>query len=258
MGAMAVFADVEIVAHRGSSDDAPENTLAAMKLAWERGADAIETDLWLSKDGKIVVMHDATTKRTGGGVDKKIAEQTWEELQQLDVGAWKAGKFKGERIPSLEGLLGTVPPRGRAYLEIKCGPEIVPALGEALAKAGLKAEQIVIISFNHAALAASKKALPAYEHLWIHGYSKDKKSGEFPTIEPVLAKAREGHFDGLDLQFDWPITADFVKLVKSHGLKLATWTVDDVAVAKRLIEAGVDGITTNKPGVMAAELKAKR
>ena len=87
---------------------------------------------------------------------------------------------------------------------------------------------------------------------------KDKKTGEFPQIEPTLAKAKEGHFDGLDLQSDWPMTADFVKNVKAQGLKIAAWTVDDPAVARRLVEAGVEGITTNKPGLMVAELKGKK
>lgn len=86
---------VEFVAHRGASFDAPENTLIAMKQAWEQGADAIELDLWLSKDGRVVVCHDADTGRTGG-VKRKIADQTWAELQQLDVGAWKGPQFKGE------------------------------------------------------------------------------------------------------------------------------------------------------------------
>src|SRR5688500_19564502 len=91
--AQSVFS-VEIIAHRGASYDAPENTLAAMKLAWEQKADAIELDLWLSKDGKIVVLHDSNTKRLGGTTNH-VAQQTWDELQRIDVGAWKNARFAG-------------------------------------------------------------------------------------------------------------------------------------------------------------------
>src|SRR5688500_10497757 len=122
---------VEIIAHRGASSDAPENTLSAMKLAWEQNADAIELDLWLSKDGRLVVFHDADAKRIAG-VPRKVADLTWAEVQQLDAGAWKSPRFTGERVPNLESILATVPKGGRAVLEIKCGPEIVPELKRVL------------------------------------------------------------------------------------------------------------------------------
>src|SRR5262249_54058546 len=107
---------VEIIAHRGASADAPENTLPAMELAWKQGADAVETDLWLSADGKLLIFHDTTTKRyePEGGVSRPITALKWEEAQQLDVGAFKGAEFKGTRIPSLEGLLATVPKGKRA------------------------------------------------------------------------------------------------------------------------------------------------
>src|SRR6185503_9901145 len=83
---------VEIIGHRGAAHDAPENTMASFKEAWAQNADAIETDLWLSRDGKIVVMHDGDTKRLGG-ITNKLASQTWQELQRFDVGAWKGAAF---------------------------------------------------------------------------------------------------------------------------------------------------------------------
>src|SRR3954470_3141821 len=83
---------VEIIAHRGASYDAPENTVAAIKLAWEQKADASEFDVFLSKDGKIVVIHDKDTKRVAG-VDKTVASQTLAELRQLDAGKWKGAQF---------------------------------------------------------------------------------------------------------------------------------------------------------------------
>src|ERR1700677_2285230 len=91
----------EIIAHRGASYDVPENTLAAFNLAWKEEADAVELDIYLTKDGKIVAIHDETTKRTTG-VALNVADSTLAELQQLDAGAWKNAVWKGEQIPSLE------------------------------------------------------------------------------------------------------------------------------------------------------------
>ena len=88
---------VEIIAHRGASYDAPENTVAAFKLGWKQNADAVELDIWLSKDGKIVCLHDDNTKRTAG-VDKAVADQTLAELRMLDAGSLKGTKWKGEKL----------------------------------------------------------------------------------------------------------------------------------------------------------------
>src|SRR5262245_12288077 len=107
-----------IVAHRGASADAPENTVAAFKLGFEQGADYAETDLRLSKDGQIVLIHDDNTKRTAG-LDKKVREQTLEELRRLDAGSFKGEKWKGEPIPTLEEGLATVPKGKGIFLELK-------------------------------------------------------------------------------------------------------------------------------------------
>lgn len=245
---------VEIIAHRGASHDAPENTLASMKLAWEQKADAIELDLWLSKDRHVVVFHDADTKRFSTRV-RKVASLTWPELQQLDVGAWKAAQFKGERIPTLESILATVPEGRRAVLEIKCGPEIVPELSRIIRSAGCKPGQLAIISFNFEALRKSRQMFPQVEHYFLHDYKKDPKTDRLPELAPLIARAKQGGLDGLNLHFDWPITQRFVAEVKAAGLKLLVWTVDDPAVARRLVEAGVDGLTTNRPGWLREQLR---
>ena len=99
---------VEIVAHRGASHDAPENTLPALRLAWEQGADASEFDVYLTKDGRVAVIHDKDTKRVAA-VDKRVADQTLAELKALDVGRWKAPRFAGTTVPTLEEMLADVP-----------------------------------------------------------------------------------------------------------------------------------------------------
>ncbi len=244
---------VEIIGHRGTAYDAPENTMVSFKMAWAQNADAIETDMWLSKDGKIVIMHDGDTKRLGGDTNK-LATQTLDELQRFDVGAWKGEQFKGERIPGLESILATIPQGKRAVLEIKCGPEIVPELERVIGQSKCSFLQLVIISFNFDALTESKAKLPQIPHYFLSDY-KVSAQGRLPALAPLIERAKSAGFDGLDLQFKWPIDKAFVKQVKDAGLKLVVWTVNDVRVAKRLVEAGVDGITTDRPGWLREQLK---
>jgi glycerophosphoryl diester phosphodiesterase len=249
------LAAVEIIAHRGASADAPENSLSAMKLAWEQKADAVELDLWLSSDGKLIVFHDANTKRFENK-PRGISSLTLAEARKLDVGAWKDPKFKGERIPTLISILETIPKGKRAVLEIKCGPEILPELSREIRKSGRPPEELVIISFNHDALKRSKGMFPRIEHFLLSDYKKGK-AGKVPELQPLIERCKAAGFAGLGLQYHWPIDARFTAQVKSSGLKLLVWTVDDAIVARRLRDAGVDAITTNKPRLLREELGLK-
>jgi glycerophosphoryl diester phosphodiesterase len=249
----AVAADppkVEIVAHRGASFDAPENTVAAIELAWKQNADASEFDVYMTKDGKLVVIHDATTKRTTG-VELKVAETTLAELRKLDAGAWKDKKYTGEKLPMLDEMLATVPEGKRVFIEIKCGSEAVPEVDRVLKASKLKPGQAVVISFNADVVAASKKLRPDLPALWIVSLGGKKP----PTAEALIAKAKEIKADGLDLSAT-PAVLDkaFGDKVKAAGLKLYVWTVDDPELARKMIAAGVESITTNKPGWLREQL----
>ena len=244
----------EIIAHRGASHDAPENSLTAMKLGWEQGADAVEFDLWLSRDGKLVVFHDADTKRFSEPV-RKIKDMTWDEIQQLDVGAFKEAEFKGERIPALESILATVPTGKRIVMELKDGPEILPEFFRVLNSSGLKPEQMCVISFKEDTLRDSKKALAQVPHYFLKSYKADPKTGVLPTLGLLLDLCRDSNFDGLNLHFEWPVTPEFAAKVKAQNLKLLAWTVDDPAVARRLAAAGVDAITTNRPAWLRQQMR---
>src|SRR4051812_19201695 len=112
---------VQIIAHRGASHDAPENTLAAVRLAWAQHADAVEVDVHLTRDWRLAVIHDPDTRRTGDEVCV-VADSTLAELQRLDVGQWKDPRFAGERIPTLEDVFGSVPDGKRTFVELKSGP----------------------------------------------------------------------------------------------------------------------------------------
>ena len=247
MAMLASLSATEIVAHRGSSYSFPENTALAAEEAWKEKADVVECDVYLSRDGHIVVMHDEDTKRTTG---KKglIVERDLADLQKLDAGAWKNADFSGTKIPTLDEFLATGP---RFFVEVKCGAEIIPALQASLQRSGISPEKAAVISFDYDVAAATKRAMPQHPVLWILSY--DKKESQ-PAIEEVIAKAKTANLDGLDLSDRWPIDAELVKKVKAAGLSLYVWTVDDPAAARRLAAAGVDGLTTNRPGFLREQL----
>jgi len=247
---------VEIIGHRGGAwHDAPENTLPAFKIGYDQGADADELDVYLTKDGQVVVIHDGNTKRITG-VDAKVPEKTMEELRAMDAGHSKmewAGK--GVKLPLLSEVLSLIPDGKRLFIEIKCGPEVLPELGRVLKVAGKKPEQTVIIGFGYETMREAKAKFPDLAVYWILGWKKDKQTGKYPEMGEVIAKARAAHLDGLDLDYKFPIDAALVKQVKDAGLKLYTWTVDDAWVAQKLVIAGVDGITTNRAGWMREQVK---
>jgi glycerophosphoryl diester phosphodiesterase len=245
-------AQVEIIAHRGASHDAPENTVAAVRLAWRQNADAAEFDVFLSKDNIIVAIHDKDTKRVAG-VNHRVALHTFAELRKLDVGRWKDAKYAGERIPRLEEMLATVPEGKRVFIEVKCGPEIVPVLDRALRASKLKPAQTPVISFHADVIAAAKKTRPDLEAYWVVSL-KPAKGKKVPTAEELIQRAKQIGADGLDLSATETLDAAFAKKVKSAGLKLYVWTVNDIELARRMVEIGVDGITTDRPGWLREQL----
>ena len=238
---------MEIIAHRGASYDAPENTLASIRLAWEQNADAVEVDVHLSRDNRVVVVHDADTKRIAG-VKRLVRNLTFAELQKLDVGKWKAPKFAGERLALLEDAVATIPPGKRMLVEIKTGPEIVPHFPEV-------PPNVAPISFDLEAIAAMKAARPDLQCYWVVGWRRDwKRGGWLPKPAHMIEQALEKKLDGLDVGANGPVTAAFVKKAHSARLGVYVWTVDSVAKARQLRDAGVDGIATNRPGWMRANL----
>ncbi|MHC4626919.1 MAG: glycerophosphodiester phosphodiesterase family protein, partial [Planctomycetota bacterium] len=173
---------VEIIAHRGASHLAPENTMASVMLGWEKGAD-VEVDVYLSADNRIIAIHDSTTERTGG-IELKVAETTSEELRKLDVGSFKSETFAGEKIPFLAHIVETIPPNRKLYVEIKCGKEILPFLQRLIVDSG-KSSQIVIIGFDLDTVTMSKELIdvPTY---WLKGTAKDKETEEWIPHDPQL------------------------------------------------------------------------
>jgi glycerophosphoryl diester phosphodiesterase len=245
---------VEIIAHRGASHLAPENTMASVMLGWEKDAD-VEVDVYLAKDKRIVAIHDDTTERTAG-VELNVAETTSQELRKLDVGSFKSDEFAGEPIPFLDDIVESIPPKRKLYIEIKCGQEILPYLRQLLAKSD-KISQVVIIGFDLETVTRSKELIdvPTY---WLKGTEKIKETERWIPHDPQLIQtAKEKGLDGMDVHYAG-VTKEFVDAAKASGQKLYIWTVDDPKEAIRLVDLGVAGITTNRPGWLREQLKNHR
>lgn len=244
----------EVVAHRGASADAPENTIAAFKLAFAQGAHGVETDILRTSDGRVVMMHDKTTKRTTG-VEGEVEKMTLAELQALDAGSWKSPDYKGERIPTLEESFAVVPPGRRLVVELKGGKELIPGIAAALAAVPRKPEEVEFIAFSYDTLKAVKERFPAHRALWLLGWKVDKETGK-PAITQEIAidRCRSARFDGLSISKDWPIDAAFCARMKEAKLDLYVWTVNDVEQARKLVALGMPVICTDKPKLMAEAL----
>jgi glycerophosphoryl diester phosphodiesterase len=251
----SVTSAVEIVAHRGASHDAPENTLVSQELAWKHRADAAELDVHLTKDRKLAVMHDPTLKRTTGQ-EGKFEDFTLAELRQFDAGSWKGPQFAGEKIPTLDEMLAHIPAGKRIIIHLKVGAEIVPELVASLKRNNITPQQAAIISFDFAPLKAVKKALPAYPALWlINAPATGAKKKKSPTLDELIRDCRAAGFNGLSFNQNWPLDDEGSKKIKAAGLALHVWTVDLPQIAQRWIDLGVDAITTNRAGWLREQLK---
>ena len=239
-----------IVAHRGASFDAPENTLPAFELAWEKGADAIEGDFLLTKDNQIVCIHDKTTKRLSEQ-NLVVAESTLKQLKTLDVGSWKNEKYAGTPMPTLSEVFASVPDGKNIFIEIKCGPEIIPYLVKEIQESDLKTDQVRMICFNEEVIKAFKKTMPDYKAYWLSAFKKKNGSWK-PSLEEVLFTLQDCKADGLDSQHTIP--PEFSKAVLSAGFEWHAWTINDVVTAKRLAKRDVYSVTTDRPKLIGSGL----
>lgn len=236
-----------LIAHRGASAVAPENTLAAFKAAWTEGADGIEGDFRLSQDGKIVCIHDEDTKRTSAR--KLVVSKTpWSELAKLDVGLWKGQAFSGERIPLLEDVLRALPADKYLFVEIKCGPEIIGPLKTAVAKADPK--RLIFISFDASVVHACRVNLPRFQ---AHLVSKLDGIGKWGGEAKQLQWLNQMDATGVQFKHSAAVSPSFMKSLQSEGMMSACWTVKDAKTALRVSKLGVDFITTDRPGAIRAQ-----
>jgi glycerophosphoryl diester phosphodiesterase len=244
----------EIIAHRGASADAPENTLEAFQLGLDQGADAIECDVHVSRDGELVAIHDPTVDRVAE-VKGAVAEMSFAELNALDVGSWKSPNWRGARIPALADALDLIPADRRIFIEVKAGLTALPALKDVLAETALPRSQIVVMEFDLETVIAMRSAFPDIEVLWLLDFPwwhppRIKRRGLMNSI----ARAAKLGFDGVNVQNVPPLNAGSIAESSARKLKSYCWTVDDPKRAAQLLKGGINGIATNRPGWMREQL----
>lgn len=225
------------IAHRGASGYAPENTFAAFRRAIALGAGFIETDLQLSRDARLVAIHDATVNRTTNG-QGAVHDMTLAELRRLDAGSWFGSEFAGERIPTIEEILEFANKHDVVfYLEMKpsgsWGGEhaLISALRESREIA-----RTVVISFDAAILAAVRKIEPTLmTGLLFEGHIPN------PLDIAIEIGARQLAVRG-DL-----VTPRLLKEARGRDLQVVCWTVNHPGHMRLLVQAGVDGIISDYP-----------
>ncbi|GGG06421.1 glycerophosphodiester phosphodiesterase [Paenibacillus abyssi] len=237
------------IAHRGASGYCPENTIAAFERSIELGADAIETDVQMTKDGHLVLIHDESLKRTTGSA-QWVQHITLEQLKALDAGSWFDRSFHGERVPTLEELFEIAKRHPvQLNLELKNGVVLYPGIEEAVIRAirqyGLS-DRIIISSFNHYSLVECKRLAPEIRTgaLYMEG-----------LYQPWEYAQRIGA-DALH-PFHYAVMPEWVKEAKARGIAYHPFTVNDPEQMKRLIDAGVAGMITDYPDRLAALLLNK-
>jgi len=236
---------VLVIAHRGASGNAPENTLAAFRKAVALGATFIETDLQLSRDAHFVAIHDEAVNRTTNG-QGAVHGMTLTELRRLDAGSWFGSEFAGERIPTLEEILEFSKKNDVVfYLEIKPGGSWggEHALIGSLRESG-EIPRVVVISFDAAIVLNLRKIEPTL----MTGLLYDGQI-ENPLDKAVAIGARQLLVRG-DL-----VTPALLAEARKKDLQVVCWTVNHPAHMRMLAAAGVDGIMSDYPDRLAAAVK---
>ncbi|TGN64680.1 glycerophosphodiester phosphodiesterase [Nocardioides eburneiflavus] len=245
---------IKVTAHRGSSGAAPENTLAAVRLALAQKSDVVENDIQRTLDGELVIMHDVTLARTTD-VEQvfpdrapwNVRDFTLAEIKQLDAGSWFAPEFAGERVPTLAEWVGAVGDRAGMLLEPKA-PELYPGIEVDLDKElrslpaftrALQRDRVVVQSFNHPWLRAYKDLAPDVTVGLLYGSR--------PTPADIAAAATWAQQVNPALGAIDEATVD---QIHAQGMEAHVWTVNAGQDMRRAIRWDVDGIITNYPQVL--------
>jgi glycerophosphoryl diester phosphodiesterase len=233
-----------IVAHRGFSSIAPENTLIAMVKGFKAGADGCELDVYQTKDGHLVVMHDNDVERTTNGKGK-IADMTLAEIKKLDAGSWKGPEYKGEPVPTLEEVLKYAKSvKGHLVIEIKA--EKIAANVLAAIKAQHMQNRVTVISFNEQTVKDVHALDPKISVGFLYG--SDKTPGDTPMEKAkwLAEKTRNTGANMIDIVWK-QVTPELIQVFHCQGMKVWAWTVDDPNEMAKLMNMNIDSITTNKP-----------
>ncbi len=227
---------LQIVAHRGASGEAPENTLAAFRRALEIGVNAVELDVHLTCDGEPVVIHDHMLDRTTDGRGL-VKDQTLAAVRRLDAGRWFGERFAGERVPTLAEALDLLRPV-RVIIEVKNGPIYYPGIAARVA-AEVRAAghpSVTVSSFDHPVLVELKAGAPELQTAVLF-------VGR--PVNPV-GLALDAGANALHPHWAF-LTPELVAAAHTAGLRVETWTVDDPLYMAHVVGMAPDGVMTNHP-----------
>jgi glycerophosphoryl diester phosphodiesterase len=235
-----------VLGHRGASADAPENTLAAFRLALEQGADGVELDVWRCATGEVVVHHDEDTRRAAGAA-LLVPDAPLPALRALDVGAWKGERFRGERIPLLAEVLGALP-GAIVNVELKSrgrDVRLAAAAARVLRASGAQG-RVIVSSFDWRLVVAFRVAAPEIPV----GLLFERASARrwLPLAVPLLGASAVHPERTL-------APPERVRRWAARGLAVTVWTVDDAEEARRLAAAGATALVTNVPARIAAAIR---
>jgi glycerophosphoryl diester phosphodiesterase len=234
-----------IFGHRGAKAYAPMNTIPAFELAVEQGADGVELDVWLSKDGYPVIIHDDTVDGTTDG-HGSIQEKTLAEIKALDAGNYFDAKFAGTRVPTLDEVFEAVGKKLIINVEIKSNETrregIEQVVADCLTRHNMQ-RRVIISSFDPRVLKTFREVMPDVPI----GYLYAPNYRFFPEVmETLIHEAKHPYHDLL--------TPEYASSL--HGYRINTWTVNEPERVKALIELGVDAIITDKPDMAVEVLHA--
>ncbi len=246
---------MKIIAHRGASQEAPENTLSSVHLAWQEKADGVEVDVRMTADGKVVLLHDSNTMRTTRH-SMEVADQTWDAIRLLDAGSWKSPRFRLSTIPLLRDILKMLPPGRQMWIEIKCGAEIIPALQRDLDVQRLPPQSIGFLGFSAHVMGQVKRAFPKHP-VFLNVEAQGRIGAPQPwTAEVMVDAVRKNMLDGLSVGLSDAVDEAFIARIRHEGLGLMGWVSDDEHVALRLARAGLPALMTNRPAYIRHRLRA--
>ena len=241
----------KVVAHRGASGEAPENTLAAIRRAVARDVDLVEIDVQRTKDGALVVLHDTTLARTTNvrrvfprRAPWLVGDFTAAEVARLDAGAWHSEQYAGERVPTLQQVVDVLRPTRTGLLvelkhvplhpglevDVACALAGIPGYVDTAAPAG----RLVVQSFDHDAVRRHKELDPRIPV----GALGTPSRAELGAIATWADQVNPVH---------WSARPRFVEAVHRHGMTCHVWTVNRPTHMRRALESGVDGVITNHP-----------
>ncbi|MCG5214539.1 glycerophosphodiester phosphodiesterase family protein [Streptosporangium soli] len=246
------------VAHRGASAYAPENTVAAFKLARRQQADMFEIDVQETKDHELVLMHDTNLARTTDAEEVfpdrgpwRVGDLTLAEIRKLDAGSWFASKYKGERVPTLGEALRAMNGSGLGLLlEVK-EPRLYDGVEGRIVDelrrnaSWLRPGRLVVQSFDWGSMRTFHRAMPEVPV----GLLGTPATAELPALAKFASQINPPHAD---------VTPEYVRRVHDLRMDILPWTVDDPEVMRRLISHRVDGVITNKPDVLRRVIQDSR